>query len=138
MVGASPPRLARFPINFDRWYGGFSRMLGLPPATAYVEVGEQEVEVRMGWAFRSRFPRSAVRSISPSAQAPLSRGVHGFGGRWLVNGSSQQVMTLVLNPAQRAYVLGLPVSLSELSVSVADAAAVGAALASTNSEKIAS
>ena len=129
MVGASPPRLARFPINFDRWYGGFSRMLGLPPATAYVEVGEQEVEVRMGWAFRSRFPRSAVRSISPSAQAPLSRGVHGFGGRWLVNGSSRGLVTFALSPTQRAHVLGWPVSLRELSVSVADSAGLGAALA---------
>ena len=33
-----------------------------------------------------------------------------------------------LNPAQRAYVLGLPASLRELSVSVADAATLGAAL----------
>jgi len=130
--------MTRFPISFDRWYRGLSRLLGLPPSVAYVDVGAQEVQVRMGWAFNSRFPRSAVTSVSASAHTPLSRGVHGFGGRWLVNGSSRQVMTLVLNPAQRAYVLGLPVSLSKLSVSVTDAAALGAALASTNSEKIAS
>jgi hypothetical protein len=129
--------MTRFPISFDRWYRALSRLLGLPPSVAYVDVSAQEVQVRMGWAFNSRFPRSAVMSVSAPGHTPLSRGVHGFGGRWLVNGSSRQVMTLVLNPAQRAYVLGLPVSLSELSVSVADAAAVGAALASTNSEKIA-
>jgi hypothetical protein len=121
--------VARFPIKFDRWYGGLSRLLGLPPTTAYVDVDEQEVEVRMGWAFRSRFPRSAVRSVSPSAHAPLSRGVHGFGGRWLVNGSSHDVVRIALNPGQRAHVLGWPVSLRELSVSVADSAALGAALA---------
>ena len=54
--------------------------------------------------------------------------MHGFGGRWLVNGSGRGVLTLNLNPAQRAYVLGLPASLRELSVSVADAATLGAAL----------
>lgn len=128
--------MARFPISFDRWYRGLSRLLGLPPSAAYIDVGAQEVEVKMGWAFHCRFSRSAVTSVSAPARAFLSRGVHGFGGRWLVNGSSRGLMTLVLHPAQRAYVLGLPVSLCELSVSVADAAASGAALASANSEKI--
>jgi hypothetical protein len=131
MIG-TPPRRTRFSIDFDRWYGGLSCLLALPPAAAYVDVGEHEVEVRMGWAFRSRFPRSAVRSISPSAHAPISRGVHGFGGRWLVNGSSRGLVTLALSPAQRAHVLGWPVSLRELSVSVADSAGLGAALAPAN------
>ena len=118
----------RFPISFDRWYGGLSSVLGLPPSTAYVDLHGDEVEVRMGWAFRARFPRAAIRSISWPARRPFSRGVHGFGGRWLVNGSGRGVVTLNLNPAQRAYVLGLPASLRELSVSMADAATLGAAL----------
>ena len=120
--------MQRFPIAFDRWFGGFSRFLGMPPSMSYVEVGAHDVEVKMGWAFRSRFPRSAVRSISWPARKPFSRGVHGFGGRWLVNGSGRGVVTLNLNPAQRAYVLGFSASLRELSVSVADAATLGAAL----------
>lgn len=118
----------RFPISFDRWYGFLSCALGLPAATAYVDLGAEEVEVRMGWAFRSRFPRSAVRSISAPARMPLSRGVHGFGGRWLVNGSGRGLVQLELNPAQRAYVCGLPVALRELSVSVTDSAALKTAL----------
>jgi len=122
------PIAERFPISFDRWYGVLSRLLGLPPAVAYVDVGKQEIEVKMGWAFRSRFPRAAIRSISWPARKPFIRGVHGFGGRWLVNGSGRGVLTLNLNPAQRAYVLGLPASLRELSVSVADAATLGSAL----------
>ena len=118
----------RFPISFDRWYGFLSCAFGLPAATAYVDLGAEEVEVRMGWAFRSRFPRSAVRSISAPARMPLSRGVHGFGGRWLVNGSGRGLVQLELNPAQRAYVCGLPVALRELSVSVTDSAALKTAL----------
>jgi hypothetical protein len=122
------PAAERFPISFDRWFGGISRLLGLPPSMAYVEVGTREIEVKMGWAFRSRFPRAAIKSISWPARKPFSRGVHGFGGRWLVNGSGRGVVTLNLNPAQRAYVVGVPTSLRELSVSVADAATLGAAL----------
>ena len=122
------PSAERFPISFGHWYGAFSSLLGLPPSVAYVDVGPEEVEVRMGYAFRSRFPRAAVRSVSWPARRPLSRGVHGFGGRWLVNGSGRGIVTLNLKPAQRAYVLGFPTSLRELSVSVADAATFGAAL----------
>jgi len=123
----SPPA-RRVPISFDRWFGVLSPLFGMPPAHSYVEIGEREVEVKMGWAFKSRFPRSAVRSVSWPARRPLSRGVHGFGGRWLVNGSGRGVLTLRLDPAQRAYVLGFPASLRELSVSVPDAASLGAAL----------
>jgi hypothetical protein len=128
MAKTSSAATARFPIRFDRWYGSLSSVLGLPPSAAYVDVHADEVEVRMGWAFRSRFPRAAIKSISWPARKPFSRGVHGFRGRWLVNGSGRGVVTLNLNPAQRAYVLGLPASMRELSVSVADAATLGAAL----------
>jgi hypothetical protein len=122
------PSAERFPISFDRWYGALSSFLGLPPAAAYVEVGAKEVGVRMGYAFSCRFPRSAVRSVSWPARRPLSRGVHGFRGRWLVNGSGRGVVTLNLEPAQHAFVLGFRTSVRELSVSVGDAATLGAAL----------
>ena len=119
---------ARFPISFDRWYGALSRVLGLPPSTAYVELSGAEVEIRMGWAFRARFPRSAVASAAVADIRPLSRGVHGFGGRWLVNGSGHTILSLHLRPAQRAYVLGVPVRVRELMVSVAQSHSLASAL----------
>ena len=82
----------------------------------------------MGWAFRSRFPRSAVASTSPLDIRPLSRGVHGFGGRWLVNGSGRGILSIQLNPVQRAYLMGVPVRLRELLVSVTERPALAAAL----------
>jgi hypothetical protein len=122
--------VARFPISFDPWYGVFSSFLGLAPATAYVELAGAQVEVRMGWAFRSRFPRSAVASTSTLDIRPLSRGVHGFGGRWLVNGSGRGILSIHLDPVQRAYVMGVPVRVRELlvSVSVTEWPALAAAL----------
>jgi len=118
----------RFPISFDGWYRVISIAVGLPPSSSYVNVDGEQVQVRMGWAFRSRFPRSVVVSVSESGRRPLSRGVHGFAGRWLVNGSGKDVVSLRLSPPQRAYVMGLPVRLKLLMVSVADPSALAAAV----------
>jgi len=118
----------RFPISFDPWYRVLSSVLGLPPSSAYVQVAGEQVEVRMGWAFRSRFPRSAVDSTSTLDMRPISRGVHGFGGRWLVNGSGQGILSIHLRPVQRAYLMGVPVRLQELLVSIAELPALASAL----------
>lgn len=120
--------VTRFPIAFDPWFRLLSSVLGMPPSTAYIEVDREQVEVRMGWAFRARFPRSAVTSTTALETRPISRGVHGFRGRWLVNGSGRGILRIQLGPAQRAYVLGVPVRLRELLVSVDDLDALAAAL----------
>jgi len=107
----------RFPIRFDRWYAGLSSVLLLPPRDAYVDVGD-EIVVRMGWAFRASFPRAFVVRATLHPGTVISRGVHGFGGRWLVNGSSQGLVSLEIAPEQRARLLGMPVRLREVMVSV--------------------
>jgi hypothetical protein len=61
---------------------------------------------------------------------PLSRGVHGFGGRWLVNGSGDRILTINLEPMQRARVLGIPVRLRQLLVSIDDPEALAEQLKS--------
>jgi hypothetical protein len=95
---------------------------------SYVEIDGDRVEVKMGWAFRSRFPRSAVVSTAVMARRPLCRGVHGFAGRWLVNGSGDGILAVDLAPPPRAYVMGVPVRLRQLMVSVEDPAALASAL----------
>lgn len=114
----------RFPIRFDRLYAGLSRILLLPPEESYADITEQDVSVRMGWAFRTTFPRSAIASVAPQPEVPLSRGVHGLLGKWLVNGSGKGILTMTLSPAQRGYVLGVPVQVRELSISFEDPAVV--------------
>jgi hypothetical protein len=58
---------------------------------------------------------------------PLSRGVHGFAGRWLVNGSGENLVDIALQPRQRGYVMGFPVRLRN--VLVEDPAGLTSALA---------
>lgn len=118
----------RFPIRFDPWYAVMSSALFLSPAKSFVNVGHHQVDVRMAWGFRASFPRSAVRATSVVTSNPISRGVHGFGGRWLVNGAGDRVLQVDLSLDGRAYVMGFPVSLRQLQVSVDDPAALAAAL----------
>ena len=112
--------MTRFPIRFGRLYALLSRAALLPPSKSFVDVGLHEIHVRMAWAFDARFPRAAVKSIAPLDRRPLSRGVHGYGGRWLVNGSGDQILLLTLEPEQRAKVMGAPVTLRELWISLED------------------
>jgi hypothetical protein len=128
MTANTGTTVARFPISFDRWYRVLSYAVGLPPSSSYVDLDKEHVHVGMGRAFRSRFPRSAVVSVSELDVRPLSRGVHGFGGRWLVNGSGRGIVSVQLSPPGRAYLMGFPLRLQELMVSVAEPTALAAAL----------
>jgi len=80
-----------------------------------------EVRVRMSWGFAAQFPKSAVKGVSRLARKPISRGVHGFAGRWLVNGSGNGIVIIDLDPPQRGYVMGFPVKLRQLMVSMEEA-----------------
>lgn len=125
----SPSEKLRFPIRFDAWYGALSTALLLPPSGSFVELAGDEIRVRMAWGFRARFPRSVVTAAGEYRSRPLTRGVHGFAGRWLVNGSGQGIVSIALEPPQRARVLGVPVKLRNLLVSVEDPAGLVMALA---------
>jgi hypothetical protein len=128
----------RFPISFDGWYRALSISLGVPPSESYVDVDDETVEVRMGWLFEARFPRAAVASTSMWNQRTISRGVHGFGGTWLVNGSGRGILSMDLADGQHASLhlkvlwfrlLTFSVRLKALLVSVEDPAALATALA---------
>jgi hypothetical protein len=61
--------------------------------------------------------------------------VHGFAGRWLVNGAGRGILKIELSPAQRAYVIGVPVRLRELLLSVNEVSALAAALAGSRAAR---
>ena len=102
--------------------------LGMPPGRAVVRVHPDRLEVRMGWSFRAAVPRRAISSAGPDRRRHLAIGVHGWAGRWLVNGSLRGLVRIDVSPPARARATGVPVRLSELVVSVEDPAGLIAAL----------
>ena len=111
----------RFPIRYNPAARFLLSGLFIGPRGSFVEVSEREVSVRMGWGFRARFARSSVVRCSQGISGMLlGLGIHGFGGRWLVNGSLDGLVSLHLSPDQRAHVLGVPVKLRELQVSLVE------------------
>jgi hypothetical protein len=119
----------RFRIEFDAAYALLSKALLIPPSDSYLEITDRDVSVRMAWAFRARFDRAHIaRASLLRRRVSLTRGVHGWGGRWLVNGSGDGIVVFDLSPMQRAYVVGVPVRLGQLQVSVGDPSALLAAV----------
>lgn len=116
----------RFYIRFNKWYAILSSLLFIPPSRSYLELDDQHVRVRMAWGFYSHFPRTAIASISLMQRKGiiLSRGIHGWGGRWLVNGSAQGIVCIDLMSQQRGYVMGFPIQLSQLLISLEKPAAL--------------
>jgi hypothetical protein len=119
----------RFAISYSPSLGWLLRGMGLGPRHSGVKVTDATVEVRLGWGFRARFPRRAVARTEPYDGRIWAWGAHGWRGRWLVNGSSHDIVVVHLEPVQRAFVVGFPVKLRELAVSVEDRAGLLAALA---------
>ena len=98
------------------------RGLLIPPSSAYVDLDDDTLHVRMGWAFSARIPRRLVAKAGPGPPPaiPLTAGAHGWAGRWLVNGAPDGIVTIDLGERTRAFVSGVPIRLKELSVSLDD------------------
>jgi hypothetical protein len=96
------------------------RLLGLTRTGSWVEVGDGMLRARMGWAFRLAVPVEHVRRAQRYGGRVWSSGVHGWRGRWLVNGSSSGLVRIDLNPPASARTMGLPITVRELLVSVDD------------------
>jgi hypothetical protein len=109
---------ARIPIHFGRLKPLFA-LLGITPRCSYIDVTPDLVGVRMGWAFGADVPRTSIRSARRVRDA-ISIGVHGRRGRWLVNGAAGPLVAVTIDPPAPARVLGFPVRLRELIVSVDD------------------
>jgi hypothetical protein len=120
------------PLRFSRWFLPLAWLTGMWPSRSFVRVADGGVDVAMGWAFRARFPAAAVVVVR-ATRGPRwgGVGVHGFGGTWVVNGSLHGVVELHLRNPARARVLGVPVRLRRLFVSVTDPTALVSALTVT-------
>ena len=92
--------------------------LGMGPRVSVVRVDADAIEVRMGWAFRARIPRTSLHEVRRSRVPALSWGVHGWAGHWLVNGTSRGLVRMTVRPPATARVCGLRVRLTDLAVSL--------------------
>ncbi|HEV7861902.1 MAG TPA: hypothetical protein VGR20_04350, partial [Acidimicrobiia bacterium] len=98
------------------------RGLMISPSASFVELADDTIHVRLGWAFSARIPRRLVRSAGAgkAPAIPLTAGAHGWNGRWLVNGSPDGIVAVELSEPVRAFVAGFPIRLKVLSVSLED------------------
>lgn len=103
-------------------------VLGAGPSHSEVALDSDFVAVRMGWAFRSHIPRSGIRRVHRDRDRHGGIGVHGWRGRWLVNGAVSGIATLEIDPPAQARVLGFPIRLRTLHVSLEDPAGFIAAV----------
>jgi hypothetical protein len=68
------------------------------PGVSGVQVDTGEIRVRMG-SFKLDIPRGSVRCIKRSqARVRGTTGVHGGRGRWLVNGSTDGLVDIAIEP----------------------------------------
>ena len=117
----------RIPIRYSKIWSWLLTILLMPQRFSYIEIDGDSIRVRMAFAFRARFTRGDISAVS-SHRLVLSVGVHGWRGRWLVNGANRPIARITLALPVRARVLGFPVQLRELLVSVDDVAQLQRAL----------
>jgi hypothetical protein len=108
-----------FPIRYGALRPLLS-VLGMGPGLSHLELDENELRVRMGWAFRAHVPRASITGARAVSGLVGGIGVHGWRGRWLVNGSMAGIVGIDIDPARRAVATGIPVHLRYLAVSVED------------------
>jgi hypothetical protein len=116
-----------FPIRFTGANKAMA-VLGMSPRNSGVQVGDDRVEIRMAWAFRVAFDRSNVAAATPDTARVWGWGVHGWRGSYLVNGSSSGIVRIDLASPVTGRLLGIPVKVRTVRVSVDDPAALIEAL----------
>ena len=109
-------------MQYNLSYGFFSRvfltLVGLGKGSSYVILSDDSVKVRMGWAFSAEIPRSSILGAHIRVERVLSRGVHGWRRRWIVNGSTNGLVSITFDPMATARVWPFRVTLKRLTVSV--------------------
>lgn len=90
-------------LRYERWFLALSVPLGFGPRHSDVRIKGAILHVRMGWGFTADIPLGSIASARPSNRPVTGWGVHGFGGDWLVNGSSKGIVELTIDPMSVGY-----------------------------------
>jgi len=118
----------RFEISYARWCGLLLGLLGMGRRHSGVIVGPDTVRAQMGWSFDVTIPISSITAVRPYDGRVTGWGVHGWRGRWLVNGSSLGIVEFSLEPPTPSKVVLFNGQLRRLLVSVDDRDGLLAAL----------
>jgi len=109
----------RFEISVSRWIGPLLVIfLGATRPRRWAAVSKESIQVRMGFGFSARIERATITKAELDTRLVTSWGVHGWRGRWLVNGGSRGMVSLQVDPRQEAKVFGFGVKLSALRLSM--------------------
>ena len=123
----------RFALRYGFWRPLLS-VVGAGPAFSGVRLDGTEMQVKMGWGFRATVPLASVKRVCRSPNRWNGIGVHGWAGWWLVNGSVAGIVRVDIDPPARARVLGVPVRLRTLEMSMQDPDGLVAALGGSRSD----
>jgi hypothetical protein len=127
-VGSAVER--RFDLRYSNGNRIFMGLIGIGPRWSGVELGEADLRVRMGWGFRARIPLANVERVGTADRPFFAWGVHGWRGRWLVNGSSEGIVAVEIDPPVRGWAMCFPLRLRTVYVSLTDPEAFVSALRS--------
>ena len=111
--------------TFTIRYTGINRpilsLVGLGPRWSGVTVTDAEVRVRMSWAFNAAIPRDRItEAVRAKKPALFGWGVHGWRGRWVVNGSDDGIVRLTIDPPIHARILIFAIKPHQLFISLDD------------------
>jgi hypothetical protein len=110
-----------FEIRYAALLKPLLEAMGMGSVQSGIEVTPDQLRVQMGWAFSATIPIRDIRHMERSVPALiLGWGVHGWAGRWLVNGSRRGVVRIDIDPAAQGKVIGVPIRLATLLISLVE------------------
>jgi hypothetical protein len=107
----------RIPIRYGSPWRWLLTFLLIPARFSYIKIDRDEVKIRMGGAFRTKFPRRDVTDVA-NHRPVVSVGAHGWKGRWIVNGAHRPIAMIRLAQPVPGRMIGFPVTVREIWVSV--------------------
>jgi hypothetical protein len=111
----------KFPILFTGINLPILKAVGMGPARSAVTVTDDHVHVKMGWGFNGTIPRSQIKAAVRARKPKLAGwGVHGWGGKWTVNGSNDGIVKLTIEPRVMVRMLVFAITVRELHISLED------------------
>ena len=109
----------RFEIAYTGINGPLMKVLGVGPGRGYVIVTPDDLIIKMGWAFSGTIPRSRITSAEESTKPRgYGWGVHGWNGKWVINGSDTGIVKIELDPATTVRTMIFPINPHELYISL--------------------